>query len=220
MPLPEIRAELKRRGVSTAGFFEKAEYVEALRQARLSDPSGGRESEAAYDDDVVEVETVRMPRGAKESQQQQRGGPFGGGNMPGGMGGMGGMPSGMPGGMGGMGGIGDILSGMGGGAGGSPFGGGGVPGGMGGMGGIADILNGMGGGAGGGAPGGAQAMEMLQKMMGNPKAMALFQKAQQNPKVMAALQDVQAQNFSPQAMAKYANDKDLMELLEEFKRIM
>ncbi|EOD27063.1 hypothetical protein EMIHUDRAFT_309752 [Emiliania huxleyi CCMP1516] len=56
--------------------------------------------------------------------------------------------------------------------------------------------------------------------MSNPKAMQLMQKAQANPKVLAALQDVQAQGFSPAALAKYSSDPELMALLTEFQEVM
>ena len=60
----------------------------------------------------------------------------------------------------------------------------------------------------------------MQSRAEQPSLVHSVQPAPNPPLTMVSLQDVQAQNFSPQAMAKYANDKDLMELLEEFKRIM
>ena len=50
------------------------------------------------------------------------------------------------------------------------------------------------------------------------KAMALMQKAQQNPKIMKAIQDVQTNG--PGAMAKYANDPEVMEVVKELQSIM
>eukprot|EP00965_Chrysotila_dentata_P199077 6179166-Pleurochrysis_carterae.AAC.6 len=157
MKMKEMKAELVKRGVNTAGFLEKKEFVSALVDARLAGgPLGGDDDD---DDDVVVGETKKMPKKQQEAAS------------PGGMGGMGGMSGGMPGGMGGLGDLLGSLGGMAGGMGGMPgFGGmgGGMPSGMGGMGGMGGMS------------------EMLQKLMGNPKAMALFQKVQSNPKARRA----------------------------------
>jgi hypothetical protein len=69
-------------------------------------------------------------------------------------------------------------------------------------------MGGMGGGMG----------DMLGKMMSNPRAMELMQKAQQNPRIMKALEDVQKNG--PGAMAKYANDPEIMEVVNELQSIM
>ena len=212
MKVKEIRAELTSLGADTRGLLEKDEFVTALLSAR--EAAADRQ---VADEDVVEAQTTKMPKAGAAPQ----------GGMPGGVGGMGGM-GGMPGGMGGMpggmGGLGDILGGMAG-------GGGGMPGGMGGLGDILGKMGGMGGMPGGaasggaapgGMPGGMGGMggmgDMLSKMMSNPRAMELMQKAQQNPKIMKALQDVQTNG--PGAMAKYANDPEIMEVVKELQSIM
>merc|ERR1711865_390443 len=98
----------------------------------------------------------------------------------------------------------------GGGGGGSPFGGGGSGGnpfaGMGGMGNIADMFkNAGGGGAGAGNPfGGAGA--------GAADPMAQAQKMMHNPKIMAAMQECMS---NPAAFAKYQNDPEVSELIQE-----
>ena len=45
-----------------------------------------------------------------------------------------------------------------------------------------------------------------------------MQKAQQNPRIMKALEDVQKNG--PGAMAKYANDPEIMEVVNELQSIM
>ena len=91
----------------------------------------------------------------------------------------------------GMGGMGGM--GGGGGGGGNPFGG------MGGMGGMGD------------------AMGKAQEMMKNPKVMQLMAKAQSNPRLAAAMQECMT---NPAAMAKYQNDPEVKELLDELKELM
>jgi len=54
-------------------------------------------------------------------------------------------------------------------------------------------------------------------MMANPRAAALMQKARRNPRVMKALEDVK-QN-GPGVMAKYANDPEVMEVVNELQSI-
>ena len=60
--------------------------------------------------------------------------------------------------------------------------------------------------------------EERRKMLSNPRAMELMQKAQQNPRIMKALEDVQKNG--PGAMAKYANDPEIMEVVNELQSIM
>jgi len=245
----ELKKELEERGISTKSFFEKSEFVKALAEARVDNiqratPGGGssggvdEEGYAEYANVEVLTDDSSGPRqkSSEQSQQQQSGGnPFGGGGMPGGMGGNpfggGGMPGGMggnpfggsagggmPGGMGGMGDIADMLKNMGmgggggggagnpfggaGGGGGNPFGGaaGGNPfGGMGGMGGMGD------------------AMGKAQQMMKNPKVMELMSKAQSNPKIMAAMTECMS---NPAAFAKYQNDPEVSEIINELRKYM
>jgi len=166
MSLKDIKAELVRRCVSTAGFFEKSEFVASLVASRLADPMVGD------DDDVVDGETQRMPKmDGGPSGADGSSGPSGG--MPGGFGGMGGMPGGM-GGMGGMPGFGGM---------------GGMPGGMGGMPGFGG-MGGMGGGMGDMLQklmSNPKAMALFQKAQQNPKVMAALQDVQSSgfsPKIM------------------------------------
>jgi len=125
----ELKQELTERGISTASFFEKAEFVNALAEARVDNitkksaaGSSNEEAYAEYADVEVLTSDDAGPRPKGGQQQQQAQSPFGGvasgaspfGDMMGGMGGMGGMGN-----------IADLLKNMGGAAGGSsPFAGG------------------------------------------------------------------------------------------------
>jgi hypothetical protein len=216
----ELKQELTERGVSTAAFFEKSEFVEALAAARVDGVSkkGGQsknsneEGYAEYADVEVLTDDSTGPRATgagqqqkqQQQQQQQQSSPFGGGSP---FGGPGGNPFGGAGGMGGMGGFADMLKnmqGMGGAGGGGnanadPFGGaGGNPfaGGMGGMG---------------------DAMGKAQEMMKNPKVMELTTKAQKNPKIMKAMQECMS---NPAAMSKYQDDPEVAELINELRKYM
>ena len=140
----ELKQELTERGISTASFFEKSEFVKALAAARVDgvtkQASGGSGSSSEGYAEYADVEVLTSddagPR-PKGQQQQQQQSPFGGaaGGNP-----FGGAAGGNP---------------FGGAAGGNPFGGAAGMGGMGGMGGIADMLKNMGMGGMGGAAGGA-----------------------------------------------------------------
>mmetsp|Transcript_46940 Transcript_46940/g.69469 ORF Transcript_46940/g.69469 Transcript_46940/m.69469 type:complete len:405 (-) Transcript_46940:383-1597(-) len=223
MKAGDMKKELENDwGVSTKSFFEKSEFAKALAEARVD---GVKKQQS--DDEAVAVDVEVLPAGdpgprKKQGQQQrQQGGPgganpfgdvAGGGTGMGGMGGIADMLKNMQGGggggtPGGMGGMEDILKNMGG-----MGGGGGMPGGMGGM---ADMLKNMGGmGGGGGMPGGMPDMAKMQEMMSNPKVREILAKAQKNPKFMAAIQEVMS---NPMAMAKYQNDPEIKELLEELR---
>ena len=211
MKASELKQELQALGVSTKSFLEKSEFVQALAQARVdgvkksaTSTSTNEEGYAEYDNVEVLTDSSAGPR-KKSSQPQQEeqsspfgGSPFGGVNP-------GANPFGNMGGMGGMGGIADMLKnfgGAGGAAGGNPFGGagGGNPFG--------------GGGAGGGM---GDMMGKAQEMMKNPKVMEIIGKAQSNPKIMKAVQECMS---NPAAMAKYQNDPEVAELLNELKKYL
>merc|ERR1711862_695852 len=96
---------------------------------------------------------------------------------------------------------------------GSPFGGGG----MGGMGGLEDLMKGMGGPFGGIEDimkGGMPDMAKVQQMMSNPKVREIMGKAQNNPRIMSALSECMS---NPAAFAKYQNDPEIRDLLNEIK---
>merc|ERR1712157_490783 len=84
---------------------------------------------------------------------------------------------------------------------GSPFGGGG----MGGMGGMGSPFGGM---------GGMPDMAKVQQMMSNPKVREIMGKAQNNPRIMSALSECMS---NPAAFAKYQNDPEIRDLLNEIK---
>merc|ERR1712194_286137 len=100
----------------------------------------------------------------------------------------------------------------------SPFGGGA------GMGGMADMLKNIGGagagagaGAGGSSPfggGGMPDMAKVQEMMQNPKIREIMAKAQGNPKIMSAITECMS---NPLAFAKYQNDPEIRDLINEIK---
>ena len=54
-------------------------------------------------------------------------------------------------------------------------------------------------------------------MMKNPKVMEIMMKAQSNPKVMKAMQECMS---NPAAFAKYQNDPEVGELMNELKKYM
>lgn len=202
MKAGELKKELEGLGISTKSFFEKTDFVKALAEARVDGVGQEKEGYAEYTNVEVLTDDASGPRKRQDDSQQQSqsqrpqtGSPFGG---TGGASPFGG------GGMGGMGGIADMLKNMNMGApsgaaatgGSSPFGGGANPfGGMGGMGG--------------------NAMGKAQEMMKNPKVMELVMKAQGNPKIMAAMQDCMS---NPAAFAKYQNDPEVSELVNELKK--
>ena len=210
MKAGELKKELEERGVSTKSFFEKSEFVKALAEARVDgvDKPQPKENYAEYTNVEVITDDSAGPRKRQQegqSQQQQQSSPFGGGSPFGGAGG--GNPFG-GGGMGGMGGLEDLLKNMGGGgaAGANPFGGGGNP---------------FGGGGGanpfGGMGGMGDMMGKAQEMMKNPKVMELMTKAQSNPKIMKAMQECMS---NPAAFAKYQNDPEVSEVINELKKYM
>lgn len=216
MKASELRAELKSRGVNTAALLEKAEFVQALAEARVDcfgDGSRSADSEgyAEYANVEVLTDDSAGPRKKQPQGQQRQSSPFGGGGSP--FGG-GGNPFG---------------------GGSSPFGGGASPfgGGMGDMGGIADMLKNMGmGGAGagagaspfGGAGGanpfggvGGNPMGKAQELMQNPKVREIMQKAQSNPRIMSKVNECMS---NPASFAKYQNDPEVAELIRELKKYM
>lgn len=217
----EMKKELESLGVSTKSFFEKREFAQALAEARVdgvtaksSSSSNGGEGFASYAD--VEVLPAdgpgpRAKQSGQEAQSQGRGGgsPFGGGASPFGGGAGGASPFGGGAGMGGMGGIADMLKNMGG------MGGGGAPNmadmfsNMGGMGGMGDMFGGAGGMGG--------AAQKAQQMMQNPKVREIIGKAQSNPKIMRAVQECMS---NPAAFAKYQNDPEVGELVNELRKYM
>ncbi|GMH59126.1 hypothetical protein TrRE_jg3900 [Triparma retinervis] len=67
----------------------------------------------------------------------------------------------------------------------------------------------------GGGGGGMQ--EMAQKIMQNPKAQGIIAKAQKNPKIMSAVTECMG---NPAAFAKYQNDPEIKEILDELRSIM
>lgn len=218
MKASELKKELQELGVSTKSFFEKSEFAKALAEARVDGvkkqaaSSSSEEGYAEYADVEVLTDDSAGPRkksSQQQAQQQQQQSPFGGGASPFGGVDPGANPFGNMGGMGGMGGIADMLKnmgGMGGGAAGAdPFGG-------------ANPFAGAGGGNPfGGAAGMGDMMGKAQEMMSNPKIREIIGKAQSNPKVMKAVQECMS---NPAAMAKYQNDPEIAELLNELKQYM
>ena len=208
MKASEMKKELEERGVSTASFFEKSEFLKALAEARVDGVRntdgkkkkkrrGGSndESYAEYADVEVITDDSAGPRQKQPDSSRGAGSsPFGGGGGSSPFGG-----ANMQDMMGGMGGIADLLKNMGGmggasaGATGSPFGG------MGGMGGVGDMMG------------------KAQEMMKNPKVMEIMMKAQKNPKIMAAMQDCMS---NPAAFAKYRNDPEMSEMIRELEKCM
>jgi len=205
MKATEIKKELESLGVSTKSFFEKSEFVKALAEARVNGVSKSTASSSSSGDNnnsegYAEYKNVEVltddqtgPR-KKQSQDQQSSQPQQQQQQS---------PFG----------------------GANPFGGGGMPGGMGGMGGIADMLKNMGGMGGGGAgagnpfggAAGGNPMGKAQEMMKNPRIMALMAKAQSNPKLQKIMTECMG---NPAAMAKYANDPEVAELINELKTFM
>jgi hypothetical protein len=203
MKAGELKKELQERGISTSSFFEKSDFVKALADARV-DGFDKREQEgyAEYTEVEVLTDDSSGPRqrssGSSSQSSSSRRTPFGGGASAG---------ASPFGGMGGMGGIADILNGMGMGgaaAGGSPFGAAG-----------ANPFAGMGANPFGGM--GGDAMGKAQELMKNPKVMELMMKAQGNPKIMAAMQECMS---NPAAFAKYQNDPEVSQLVNELKKYM
>jgi len=148
---------------------------------------------AEYKDVEVLTDDSAGPRTRNDPSMEQPGSPFGGGGGSS-------APGSIFGNMGGMGGIADMLKNMGGmgGGGSNPFGGmGSNP--FGGMGGMGD------------------AMGKAQELMKNPKVMELMRKAQSNPKVMAAMQECMS---NPAAFAKYQNDPEIRDLVNELRKFM
>mmetsp|Transcript_12024 Transcript_12024/g.21871 ORF Transcript_12024/g.21871 Transcript_12024/m.21871 type:complete len:308 (-) Transcript_12024:449-1372(-) len=203
MKASELKQELQALGVSTKSFFEKSEFAKALAEARVdgvkkraTSTSSNEEGYAEYADVEVLTDDSAGPRKKSSQQQpQQQGSPFGdvkpGAN-----------PFGSMGGMGGMGGIADMLKnfgGAGGAMGSNPF---------------------AGGAGGAGNPFGSGMGDMMgkaQDMMKNPKVMEIIGKAQSNPKIMKAVQECMS---NPAAMAKYKNDPEVAELLNELKKYL
>jgi hypothetical protein len=123
MKATDLKKELQERGISTASFFEKSDFVKALAEARVDNVTKGgsgsdEEGYAEYTDVEVLTDDASGPRQRRDTNEgQQSAGragspfgagagagksPFGGANPFGGGAGMGA-------GMGGMGGIADIL---------------------------------------------------------------------------------------------------------------
>ncbi|GMI42691.1 hypothetical protein TrCOL_g6305 [Triparma columacea] len=206
MKVGELKAELDSYGVAYSDLFEKSEFVDRVRECRSNGAEKVGRGTSVANGDVGEwkdVETVKMNsgggggQGQGQGQPQEGGGPFGGG-----MGGMGGMGGGMN--------MADLASMFGGGSGGGG-------GGMGGMN-MQDIM-GMMGNMGGGSPGGGMGgmQEMASKIMQNPKAQGIIAKAQKNPKIMSAVTECMG---NPAAFAKYQNDPEIKEILDELRQIM
>jgi len=197
----ELKKELASLGISTRSLFEKTELVQALATARVDGVVAKQQQPAAAstDESYAEYANVEVitdhstgPRQKQpEKQQQKQQQPAGGGNpFDDMMGGMGG----------GMGGIADMLKNMGGMGGGAAAAGGGNPfGGMGGMGGMGD------------------AMGKVQELMKNPKVREIMQKAQSNPKIMQAVTETMS---NPAAFAKYQNDPEVAEIINELRKYM
>jgi suppressor of tumorigenicity protein 13 len=135
----------------------------------------------------TEERRLRKEQAVKEYEAQKKA------EAEGGYPGMGGFPGGFPGGMGGFpGGMGGFPGGMGG----FPSGMGGMPGGMGGM------PGGM-----GGMPGGMDP-SMMAGLFADPE----LQAGMQNPKIMQAMQELMS---DPNAMAKYADDPEVMSFMQK-----
>lgn len=64
MKVKAIKEELTKLGASTAGLFEKSEFVEALLAARVAaaERKANAEAEPAFDPDVSVGETKKMPK--------------------------------------------------------------------------------------------------------------------------------------------------------------
>jgi small glutamine-rich tetratricopeptide repeat-containing protein alpha len=193
----ELKKELRERGIDTRSLLEKKEFVRALAEAVVDGvekkkPADEGEGYAEYADVEVLTDDAAGPRRKQSEQQQQRpsSSPFGGA----------GSPFGDMGGIGGMGGIADMLKnmGMGGGGGGaSPFGGTNP---------FAGPVSGMG-----------DAFGKAQQMMQNPKVREIVAKAQKSPSMMRKVQECMG---NPAAFAKYQNDPEVSELLNELKKYM
>lgn len=203
MKASELKAELKSYGISTATFFEKSEFVQAVAEARVDGAAKKTQTSENYAEYTeVEVITDESTGPRKRSDQgtssQGRGGrnsnPFGGvGGNPFGSGGVGANPfAGMGGNPFGAGA--NPFAGMGG----NPFGGPGA-GGMGGMGGMGDQ------------------MKKVQEMISNPNIQKIMAKAQKNPKIMKAVSECMQ---NPMAFAKYQNDPEVGELIRELQKYM
>jgi hypothetical protein len=205
MKAGELRKELQEIGISTASFFEKSDFVQALAEARVDGMKKNDEEEgyAEYTDVEVLTDDSSGPRqrttssnGGSSRQANARSSPFSGGASPFGGGG---------GGVGGMGGIADLLNNIGmGSTAGSPFGGAG-----------ANPFSGMGANPFGGM--GGDAMGKAQELMKNPKVMELMRKAQGNPRIMAAMQECMS---NPAAFAKYQNDPEVSKMINELRKYM
>ena len=212
MKASELKAELESMGISTKSFFEKSEFVKALAEARVDGIKKNNESNEDYAEYTnVEVLPADGPgpkssskSGNQQANAQNQGSPFGGAggfaDMFGGAGGGGGF--------GGMN-MEDLMKNMGG------MGGGGMPN-------MADMFGGGGGnpfgGAGGNPFGGGAGMPdmgKVQAMMSNPKVREIVSKAQSNPRVMSAITECMS---NPMAMAKYKNDPEIAEIINELQK--
>ena len=219
MKASDLKKELKERGISTSSFFEKSEFVKALAEARVDNVSkkGGSSSDGEGYAEYADVEVLKddssgpRPKGGQQASSSG-GGPTGSSPFGSGAGGMYGMGS-----------VADMLKNMqggGGAAGGNPFGGG-----MGGMGSVADMFKNMQGGGGGSPFGGANpfggmggdAMAKAQQMMSNPKVQQILAKAQSNPSIMKKVNECMS---NPASFAKYQNDPDVKEHIQELKKYM
>jgi hypothetical protein len=123
MKATDLKKELQERGISTASFFEKSDFVKALAEARVDNFTKGgsgsdEEGYAEYTDVEVLTDDASGPRQRRDTNQGQQsagraGSPFGGGagagKSPFGGANPFGGGAGMGAGMGGMGGIADIL---------------------------------------------------------------------------------------------------------------
>lgn len=199
MKATEMKRELESMGVSTASFFEKSEFAKALAEARVD---GVKEEENAVEVEVLPKGDPGPKKRSDPTQQQSaNANPFGGGQSNGSN----------PFGGGGMGGMEDLLKNMGG-----NMGGMGNMGNMGGMGGMADMFKNMAGGGSSSSPfgGGMPDMAKVQQMMQNPKIREVMAKAQNNPKIMSAVTECMS---NPAAFAKYQNDPEIRDLINEIK---
>lgn len=199
MKASELKAELKSYGISTASFFEKSEFVQAVAEARVDGAAEKKKSSEGYAEyaevEVITDESTGPRKRSEQGASSQGRNPFGnGGPKSNPFGGMGGNPFGS-------GGVGaNPFAGMGG----NPFGGAGAAanpfsgaGGMGGMGGMGDQ------------------MKKVQEMMSNPNIQKIMAKAQRNPKIMKAVTECMQ---NPMAFAKYQNDPEVGELIRELQK--
>ena len=194
MKVSELKEELKNLGISTRMYFEKSEFVRALAEARIDGVKPTEEEIMVAEVEVLGANDAGPKKRETTSQDKTANdSPFAGGSSFGG----GASPFGT-GGVGGMGGIADLLKNM----------EGGVPAGMPNMG---DMVNGMGGGA------GMPDMAKIQQLMSNPKVRSIMAKAQSNPKIMAAVTECMS---NPAAFAKYQNDPEIKDLINEFKPLI